>query len=86
MSQPQLLVFDLDGTLVDSQTDLANAVNATLLHFGKAALPVDVVAGYIGDGVTTLVRRSLAHAHLINDQADPHDDALVDSAVQWFIG
>ena len=85
MAAPQLLVFDLDGTLVDSQTDLANSVNATLLHFGKPALPVEVIAGYIGDGVTTLVRRSLAHAHLINDQADPHDDALVDSAVQWFI-
>ena len=85
MAPPKLLVFDLDGTLVDSRIDLANSVNATLIHFGKPALSNETVAAYIGDGVTTLVRRSLAHAHLIADEPDPHDDTFVAQAVDWFI-
>jgi len=82
---PRLLVFDLDGTLVDSRIDLTNSVNATLKHFGKEALGDATVASYIGDGVTALVRRALAHAHLIAEEPDPHDDAFVDQAVVWFI-
>ncbi len=84
--EPKLLVFDLDGTLIDSRIDLCNSVNATLVHFGKGPLPDEVIAGYIGDGATTLVRRALAHAHLIAEEADPHDDAFVDEAHLWFIG
>ena len=84
--EPKLLVFDLDGTLIDSRVDLCNSVNATLAHYGKAALPEEVVASYIGDGAMTLVRRSLGHAHLIAEQADPHDDAFVEEALDWFIG
>jgi phosphoglycolate phosphatase len=56
----RLLVFDLDGTLVDSAEDLCAAVNATLIHFGRASLPRAVIAGYVGDGVSWLVRRALA--------------------------
>jgi phosphoglycolate phosphatase len=54
-----LLVFDLDGTLVDSTLDLANSVNATRVHLGLAALPVPVVASYVGNGVQVLVRKAL---------------------------
>ena len=82
---PALLVFDLDGTLIHSQLDLANSVNAMLLHYGKDTLPVPVVAGYIGDGAGVLVRRALAHAHLVADQPDPHDVAFVDRALEWFV-
>ena len=82
---PKLLVFDLDGTLIDSRIDLTNSVNATLAHYGKPTLADDTIASYIGDGVAALVRRSLAHAHLIADQPDPHDDAFVEQAVHWFI-
>ncbi len=85
MALAKLLVFDLDGTLVDSQVDLTNSVNATLVNFGKPALSKETVAAYIGDGVTTLVRKSLAHAHLIADEPDPHDTAFVAQAVDWFI-
>ena len=85
-ASPQLLVFDLDGTLIDSRIDLCNSVNATLEHFDMPSLPESVIAGYIGDGATTLVRRALAHVHLIADQPDPHDDAFVDQAHLWFIG
>ena len=84
-TEPRLLVFDLDGTLVDSRTDLTNAVNATLATFGHAPLPEPVIAGYIGDGVTELVRRSLAHAHLVASQPAPHDQSTIASAVDFFL-
>jgi phosphoglycolate phosphatase len=58
---PRLLVFDLDGTLIDSSLDLCNAVNAALTHVGRPALPNAVIAGFIGDGAAALIHRSLAH-------------------------
>jgi phosphoglycolate phosphatase len=85
LSSPRLLVFDLDGTLIDSRIDLTNSVNATLEYFGKQTLAEPTIAGYIGDGATALVRRALAHEHLIAEQPDPHDDAFVEQAVDWFI-
>ncbi len=54
-----LVIFDLDGTLIDSRQDLANAVNATRVHLGMAALPDDVVVSYVGNGAPMLVRRAL---------------------------
>jgi phosphoglycolate phosphatase len=55
----KLLVFDLDGTLIDSAQDLCNSVNATLAEFELQPLPDKVVASYIGDGAVMLVRRAL---------------------------
>ena len=86
MPSPRLLIFDLDGTLVDSQVDLANSINATLKNFGKPPLALEVITTYIGDGAATLVRRALAHSHLIADESDPHDDAFIAQAHAWFIG
>jgi phosphoglycolate phosphatase len=60
--QPALLIFDLDGTLIDSQRDLATAVNLVRGHYGLAPLPVSTVSGYIGDGVRALLQRALAGA------------------------
>lgn len=59
----KLLVFDLDGTLIDSAQDLCNSVNATLAHFGKRHLEDTQIAGFIGDGALMLVRRALAFEH-----------------------
>ena len=84
-SHPRLLVFDLDGTLIDSRIDLTNSVNAMLAHFGKPVLAERTVASYIGDGAAALVRRALAHAHMIASERDPHDDAFIDQALDWFI-
>src|SRR3954462_6498955 len=72
----RLLIFDLDGTLVDSQLDLAHSVNAMLRHFGKPELPVDVISGYIGDGAPMLVRRALN---------DPQDETFFKDAMDFFI-
>jgi len=54
-----LLIFDLDGTLVDSRLDLANAVNATRAHMGMGPLENERVYTYVGNGAPVLIRRSL---------------------------
>src|SRR5262245_29838382 len=72
----KLLIFDLDGTLVDSRIDLANSVNAMLRHYGKPELPNDVIASYIGNGAPMLVRRSLG---------DPDDENFVQEALLYFM-
>ena len=59
----KLLVFDLDGTLIDSAQDLCNSVNATLTHFDRPPLPDEAIAGYIGNGALMLVRRAFASAN-----------------------
>ena len=53
------LVFDLDGTLIDSKMDLVNSVNATLREMKRQALPEDLVASYVGSGAPVLIRRAL---------------------------
>ncbi len=62
----RLVVFDLDGTLVDSSRDLADAVNATLARLapGAGPLPQETVRRFIGNGAARLVERSLAEVGL----------------------
>ncbi|HVB29760.1 MAG TPA: HAD-IA family hydrolase [Terriglobia bacterium] len=55
----ELLIFDLDGTLVDSELDLANSVNATLQEIGRKPLSIERIASYVGQGVAVLVSRAL---------------------------
>lgn len=55
----QLLIFDLDGTLIDSQLDLAHAVNAARAYMGMGPLPHETVFSYVGYGAPVLVRRAL---------------------------
>jgi phosphoglycolate phosphatase len=72
----KLLVWDLDGTLVDSELDLAHSINAMLRYLNAPELPVEVVASYVGDGAPMLVRRALG---------DPEDEAYVQSALEYFL-
>jgi phosphoglycolate phosphatase len=53
------LIFDLDGTLIDSKLDLALSVNATLEHIGRPQLDHETIYGYVGNGAQTLVQRAL---------------------------
>ncbi len=53
------LIFDLDGTLIDSQQDLINATNATLRELGRGELPAATVSSFIGHGAAKLVARAL---------------------------
>jgi phosphoglycolate phosphatase len=77
---PRLLVFDLDGTLIDSRIDLCNSVNATLTHLGKPELPEAVISGYIGDGASLLVRRAIG-----DPEGDVHDEEYVTEALKYFL-
>lgn len=54
------LAFDLDGTLVNSSTDLANAANAARAALGLPALATSIVEGYVGDGADIMVARAIA--------------------------
>ena len=56
------VLFDLDGTLIDSAVGIAEAVNRTLLDLGHAAQDEATVRGWIGDGARLLLRRALDHA------------------------
>jgi phosphoglycolate phosphatase len=72
----KLLIFDLDGTLVDSRQDLIQSVNAMLQHFRRPELPGDVIASYVGDGAPMLVRRALG---------DPDEEPFVQEALEYFL-
>ena len=71
-----LLIFDLDGTLVDSKKDLVNSVNATRASLGLAPIADDIVASYVGNGAPTLVRRALG---------PDFSDEQVNQALQYFL-
>jgi phosphoglycolate phosphatase len=72
----RLLVFDLDGTLIDSGADLCASVNAMRRHYGHEPLPQQVISTYIGDGAARLVSRSLG---------DPEDHAFLGAALAYFL-
>jgi phosphoglycolate phosphatase len=59
-----LVVFDLDGTLIDSRLDLANSTNEMLSTYGVRPLAADAVIGMVGEGAKVLVERALAATRL----------------------
>ena len=71
-----ILIFDLDGTLVDSRADLVDAVNLTRADFGLAPLPLADVIAMVGDGVYNLMTRA------VPDLARPHDIEEAVAAMQ----
>lgn len=71
-----LLVFDLDGTLIDSKLDLAEAVNATRAHLGMPALDIGRISTYVGNGAPVLIRRALG------DQAP---ESQLEEALEFFL-
>ena len=72
----RLVIFDLDGTLIDSERDLAASVNAMLLNYGRKELPLEVIGTYIGDGAPMLIRRALG---------DPADREFLQEALNYFL-
>src|SRR5262249_19877199 len=72
----RLVIFDLDGTLIDSERDLAAAVNAMLRKYGRKELPLEVIGTYIGDGAPMLIRRALG---------DPADREFLQEALNYFL-
>ena len=55
----QLLIFDFDGTLIDSVPDLADATNAMLTTLGKETYPINIIRNWVGNGSRMLVERAL---------------------------
>jgi phosphoglycolate phosphatase len=83
MAGPRLLVFDLDGTLIDSAQDLCNSVNATLAEFDHEPLPDPAIASFVGNGAPMLMRRSLALASNLSPGAV--DEELLGRAYAFFL-
>ena len=71
-----LLIFDLDGTLIDSRLDLANAVNATRAEMGKSPLEHSLVFSYVGNGAPVLIRKAMG---------PDAPDADVQHALEFFL-
>lgn len=74
--QIKLIIFDLDGTLIDSREDLIQSVNAMLRHMNRPELPGEMIASYVGDGVAMLVRRALG---------DPKDKHFLNQGLEYFL-
>ena len=79
----KLLVFDLDGTLIDSAQDLCNSVNAALEEFHLNPLPDPAIAGFVGNGAPMLMRRSLALAG--NTAPEDVNAELLEKSYQFFL-
>jgi phosphoglycolate phosphatase len=73
----RLVIFDLDGTLIDSRLDLVHSVNAALRHIGRPELPDHVIASYVGDGAPLLIQRALG--------GEAIDEAVVRRGLQFFL-
>ncbi len=79
MKHYSALIFDLDGTLINSAPDIAAAVNAYMASRGWSKLEVDYVEKFIGNGPRRLL------LDIFVDQGLPFDDAIVDAAVKSYI-
>ncbi|MGC2475213.1 MAG: HAD-IA family hydrolase [Candidatus Sulfotelmatobacter sp.] len=73
----KFVIFDLDGTLIDSRLDLVHSVNAALRHIRRPELPEDVIASYVGDGAPILIQRALG--------GEAVDEALVRKGLEFFL-
>ena len=80
MLPPLAVVFDLDGTLIDSRGDIVAAVNYALARSGRPPLPAQVIVRYVGDGARTLIARS---AQL--PEASEDVDALLESFLAYYV-
>jgi len=72
----RVLIFDLDGTLIDSKLDLALSVNAMLVNAGRAEIAHESIYALVGNGAPVLVRRALG---------DGATEAEVDAALAYFL-
>jgi phosphoglycolate phosphatase len=74
-----LLIFDFDGTLVDTRLDIANAVNDMLARFGRPPKGVEEVTSYIGDGIVKIVERSIGAVGVAVEKTDAAGVSLEDA-------
>ena len=58
-----LMIFDLDGTLIESKWDIAQSVNLTLAELGLPERPIEEIFGFVGDGVKRLLRLAVGEGN-----------------------
>jgi len=81
-SNKELLIFDLDGTLIDSVPDLASAINHMLITLGRMPFEEEQIRFWVGNGAQTLVKRALSGDTTINITLDK---TLFESALTIFL-
>jgi phosphoglycolate phosphatase len=85
----ELLIFDLDGTLIDSKRDLVDSVNATRIWAGLQALPDELVASYVGNGAPVLIQRAFPdgtaadHARFLRYFLDYYREHMLDATTLY---
>ncbi|WP_028863239.1 phosphoglycolate phosphatase [Psychromonas aquimarina] len=78
----QVILFDLDGTLIDSAPDLALAVNHMLTTLERPTFSEDIIRSWVGNGARTLVQRGLSGQSEVAEDLDP---ALLEKSLQTFL-
>ena len=68
VTEVDLLIFDLDGTLVDSLEDIVNSVNFTLSELGLKQLEKPQIRSYVGDGIKTLLARAVGTQEAVSEE------------------
>ena len=82
LKNKKLIIFDLDGTLVDSVPDIAASVNYMFEQIGQDVVSIDTIRGWVGNGVNTLVKRALSNSVTIDENLD---NELYEKALDIFL-
>jgi phosphoglycolate phosphatase len=82
LHEKELILFDLDGTLIDSAPDLASAINFMLVSLGRESFSEATIDLWVGNGAATLVKRALSGEKKIDETID---SVLVESALSIFL-
>lgn len=78
----EVLIFDLDGTLIDSVPDLALSLNQMLTALDRTPFPIDIIRSWVGNGAAVLTKRALSGNIEIDPELDP---TLVEKALSIFL-
>jgi phosphoglycolate phosphatase len=82
LKNKKLLIFDLDGTLINSALDLALAVNYMLERLEQDTFSEEIIHGWVGNGALTLIKRALSASRTVDENLD---DAYVEKALKIFL-
>jgi len=78
----KVIIFDFDGTLIDSSPDLSRAINHMLKQIERSTFSEDIIHGWVGNGATTLVKRALSSSSVVDDSID---NELFENALDIFL-
>ncbi|MFN3247269.1 MAG: HAD hydrolase-like protein, partial [Leptonema sp. (in: bacteria)] len=75
------IIFDLDGTLIDSLMDLTESVNYALQKVGLETYPPEIVKNFVGNGMRSLIENSINHLNLKDEKAQ----SLKEECLKYFL-